>query len=110
MDTTSVVQVAGRIEAELERIKAARPALRSRCERAESIIVGQLSLSNGSRPVKVRLSADGTYTYRVRSGSKLKREYVVDPHTWSCSCPDHRRRHAACKHVISCYLMERVGA
>ena len=83
MDTISVVQVAERVEVEVERLRAARPALRSRCERAERIIVGQLSLPNGSRPIKVRLSADGTYTYRVRSGSKLKREYVIDPRPWS---------------------------
>ncbi len=90
MDEVRVTQV---VE-ELDRIKEARPTLASRVERAEHIIVTQFSVSNGSRPVRVRLHADGTHEYRVRSGSKLMREYTIDPITWSCDCPDHAKRSA----------------
>jgi hypothetical protein len=104
MDRESITQV---VE-ELERIKAARPSLASRVERAEHIIVTQMSVSNGSRPVRVRLHADGTHQYRVRSGSKLRREYVIDPMKWTCNCPDHSKRRKACKHVIACFTLERL--
>jgi hypothetical protein len=70
-------------------------------------LVAQLCTANGSRPVKVRVHADGSRSYRVRSGSKLCRSYGVDPAAWSCSCPDHRRRQAACKHALACWLLER---
>jgi hypothetical protein len=93
---------------ELDRIKEARPSLASRVERAEHIIVTQMSVSNGSRPVRVRLLAGGTHEYRVRSGSKLQREYVIDPMSWTCNCPDHAKRRAACKHVIACFALERL--
>ncbi len=97
-----------RIVEELDRIKEARPSLASRVERAEHIIVTQLSTSNGSRPVRVRLGADGTHKYFVRSGSKLQREYTIDPLSWTCTCPDHAKRSAACKHVIVCFTLERL--
>lgn len=93
---------------QLDRIKEARPSLASRVERAEHIITTQLSVSNGSRPVRVRLLAGGTHEYRVRSGSKLQREYTIDPMTWTCTCPDHERRNAACKHVVACFTLERL--
>jgi hypothetical protein len=104
MDEARITQV---VE-ELERIKEARPSLASRVERAEHIITTQLSVSNGSRPVRVRLGADGTHEYRVRSGSKLQREYTIDPLSWTCNCPDHAKRSAACKHVIACFTLERL--
>jgi hypothetical protein len=31
----------------------------------------------------------------------------VDPAAWSCDCPDHRRRQAACKHALACWVLER---
>ncbi len=105
MDDVRITQV---VE-ELERIKEARPSLASRVERAEHIIVTQMSVSNGSRPVRVRLHADGTHRYFVRSGSKLRREYVIDPLSWTCNCPDHSKRSAACKHVIACFTLEQVS-
>ncbi len=104
MDRESITQV---VE-ELERIKEARPSLASRVERAEHIICTQLSVSNGSRPVRVRLHADGTHRYFVRSGSKLQLEYTVNPMKWTCDCPDHSKRNAACKHVIACFTLERL--
>ncbi len=95
------------MERDISRLLAARPKLASRIERAEHILVSQLSVTNGSRPIKVRISGSGKLTYRVRSGSKLARFYAVDPATWTCECPDHRRRRAACKHVMACWLLER---
>jgi hypothetical protein len=95
------------MERDIARLKAARPHLGSRIERAEHILVAQLSTSNGSRPVKVRVHADGSRSYAVRSGSRLRRSYRVDPAAWSCSCPDHMRRQAACKHALACWVLER---
>jgi uncharacterized Zn finger protein len=101
MDTISVAET---MERDIARLKAARPRLTSRIERAEHILVTQLSTANGSRPVKVRVHADGSRSYAVRSDSKLCRSYRVDQKTsWECECPDHRRRKAACKHALACW-------
>ncbi len=94
------------MERDISRLLRARPVLAGRIERAEHILVSQLSMTNGSRPIKVRISG-GKITYRVRSGSKLTKSYAVDPATWTCECPDHTRRSAACKHVMACWLLER---
>ena len=102
-----VERIAQAVEEELTRLKAARPALSSRIERAEAILVMQLSVAGGYRPIKVRIHHDGSRSYIVRSGSKLCREYTVNPYIWSYDCPDHRRRHAACKHAIACWALER---
>jgi len=99
MDTTTI---AANMERDIARLKAARPQLVGRVERAEHILVTQLSTANGSRPVKVRCHADGSRSYTVRSGSKLCRSYLVSPESWSCECPDHRKRQAACKHALAC--------
>ncbi len=104
MDTQSLAEI---MERDIARLKAARPHLASRIERAEHILVTQLSTSNGSRPVKVRVHADGSRSYRVASGSKLARSYAVSPEFWSCECPDHKRRGAACKHALACWVLER---
>ncbi len=104
MDTQSVAEI---MERDIARLKAARPHLGSRIERAEHILVTQLSTANGSRPVKVRVHADGSRSYTVRSGSKLCRSYLVDQTSFSCECPDHRRRQAACKHALACWVLER---
>lgn len=98
-----------RIEQELCRLRAARPALASRISRAEHILVTQLSVSNGVRPVKVRVAADGSRSYTVSSGSKLSLSYSVDPEGFSCDCPDARRRGTGCKHAIACYVLDRVA-
>ncbi|MBA2693281.1 MAG: hypothetical protein H0U65_12455 [Rubrobacter sp.] len=104
--------VVGRIEREIARLKAARPRLATRVERAEHILVTQLSCSNRSRPLKVRVHADGSRSFAVRSGSKLRKVYTVKGSGFRCGCPDaHRkagsRRHSACKHGIACYILER---
>ena len=104
MDTATIAET---MERDIARLKAARPHLGSRIERAEHILVTQLSTSNGSRPVKIRVHADGSHSYTVRSGSRFCRSYRVDPEAWGCSCPDHRRRRAACKHALACWVLER---
>lgn len=108
MDTTTIAEI---MERDIARLKAARPQLTSRIERAEHILVSQLSTANGSRPVKVRVHADGSRSYTVRSGSRLCRSYHVDQTSWECECPDHRRRRgqrsSACKHALACWVLER---
>ncbi|MGH3086280.1 MAG: hypothetical protein ACRDSJ_03040 [Rubrobacteraceae bacterium] len=100
--------VVDRIEREIARLKAARPHLRSRIERAEHILVTQLSTANGThRPMKVRVHADGSRSFTVRSCSKLRKVYSVEAGSFRCDCPDARRRHAACKHGIAAYVLER---
>ncbi|MGH3087559.1 MAG: hypothetical protein ACRDSJ_09610, partial [Rubrobacteraceae bacterium] len=42
----------------------------------------------------------------MRSGSKLRRCYTVGGSGFECDCPEARRRHAACKHAIACWLLE----
>jgi len=106
MDTTTIAEI---MERDIARLKSVRPHLASRIERAEHILVAQLSTANGSRPVKVRVHADGTRSYTVRSGSRLCRSYLVDQTSWECECPDHKRRQAACKHALACWVLERAG-
>ncbi len=66
------VPVVEAIEREIARLKAARPRLSTRVERAEYIIATQLSTANGTvKPIKVRVHADGSRSYAVRSGAKL---------------------------------------
>ncbi len=105
MDEQRIAQVV----ATLDRIKAKRPALASRVERAEHILTVQLSVANGMRPIKVRRHADGTHTYIVRAGSKLQKTYMVEPLTFRCDCPDATNRNTACKHGIAAYVLESVG-
>jgi len=57
VDTITIAQT---MERDIARLKSARPLLTSRIERAEHILVTQLSTANGSRPVKVRIHADGS--------------------------------------------------
>ena len=42
----------------------------------------------------------GRARFLLVSGSKGA-VYVVDPTTWSCSCPDHHRRGAGCKFSVA---------
>ncbi len=106
MDTTTIAET---MERDIARLKSARPQLASRIERAEHILVSQLSSANRSRPVKVRVYADGSRSYVVRSGSKLCRSYLVDQTSWECECPDHKKCDAACKHALACWVLERAG-
>ncbi len=107
MATASVVEtIAERIERELERVRAARPALSSRISRAEGIVVTHLSCRR-QRLIRVRVR-DGRPRFLV-SGSKGA-VYVVDPASWGCSCPDHHRRGAGCKHALACWALWRASA
>lgn len=106
--STGIEKIATKAEAALDRLRSDRPALASRIDKAEAIIVQQLSISNGYRPIRVRVHPDGDYTYLVASGSKLSRRYEVNPHIWSCDCPDHRRRGTGCKHAIATWVLELV--
>ncbi len=103
---TSVEQIAETVERELERVRAARPALASRVERAGNILVTHLSCRR-QRVVRVRVR-DGRPRFLV-SGS-AGAVYVVDPADWSCTCPDHHRRGVGCKHSIACWALWRASA
>ncbi len=99
MSNTSVVEtVAGRIEQELARVRAARPTLAARISRAENILVTHLSCRR-QRTIRVRVR-DGRARFLVSgSGGAV---YVVDPSDWSCTCPDlHRRGRAASTRLLA---------
>lgn len=106
MDTITVAQsIAERVEWELERVKACRPGLGSRVERATDIVAVHLSCCR-QRVIRVRVFG-GAARFLV-SGSNGA-VYVVDPASWSCTCPDHHRRGSACKHALACWALARVG-
>ena len=106
IETSLVETVAARIEQELARVRAARPTLASRISRAENILVTHLSCRR-QRTIRVRVSG-GRARFLV-SGSEGA-VYVVDPASWSCSCPDHHRRGAGCKHALACWALWRASA
>ena len=99
--------VAERVERELLRVRAARPHLAARVDRAAHIVVAHLSCRR-QRLIRVRTHAGGRARFLVSgSGGAV---YVVDPADWSCTCPDHHRRGAACKHSIACWALWRASA
>ncbi len=107
MIENSVVEtIAERVERELERVRAARPSLSSRISRADGIIVTHLSCKR-QRLIRVRIR-DGRARFLVNGSDGAV--YVVDPATWGCSCPDHHRRGAACKHALACWALWRASA
>ena len=107
MIETSVVEtIAERVERELERVRAARPALSSRVSRAEGLIVAHLSCRR-QRVIRVRVA--GACTRFLVSGSKGA-VYIVDPATWECTCPDAHRRGKGCKHALACWALWRASA
>jgi hypothetical protein len=106
IESSVVETIAGRIEQELARVRAARPALASRVSRAENILVTHLSCRR-QRTIRVRVR-DGRPRFLVSgSGGAV---YVVDPSDWSCTCPDHHRRGAGCKHALACWALWRASA
>ncbi len=120
MDTTTIAhpaprptpetareQIAAAVERELERVRAARPALASRVSRAENILVTHLSCRR-ARMIRVRVR-DGVRPRFLVSGSGGA-VYVVDPVSWGCTCPDHHRRGAGCKHSIAAWALWRASA
>ena len=106
MDTTSVERIAEAVERELARVKAARPGLASRVERAGNIVVTHLSCRR-QRVIRVRVR-DGRPRFLVSGAGGAV--YVVDPSEWSCTCPDHHRRGAGCKHSIAAWALWRASA
>ncbi len=105
MSTTSVHHAVDRVERELARLRAARPAMAARIDKAEALLVAHLSApSPASRPIRVRVHADGGRSYTVRSGSKLSKSYTVDGFTFGCPCPAT----VPCYHALACYVLDRV--
>jgi hypothetical protein len=101
--------LAGQVEAELDRLRAARPALADRIDRAAGILLLQLSSPPRMRPIRCRVGAMGP-KFLVSSGRERGATYVLRPHTWACSCPDqHRTGLRACKHSISCWILWKIG-
>ena len=102
--------MAERIEEEIARLKAARPILDARIDRAARIVVVQLSSPPASRPVRCRVRKGGRRVYLVSSLTSGGVTYEVNPADWSCSCPDaHRGSSVACKHSISSWLLARAA-
>ncbi len=104
--TTTIERIAEAVEAELARLRAARPALHSRIERAESIIVTHLSCRR-ARVIRVRVRGGRARFLVSGSGGAV---YVVDPASWSCSCPDAHRHGKGCKHALACWALWRASA
>lgn len=103
MDTIRIQHTA-RIEQELSRLRTARPEMESRIEKAEHLIVTQLSVPAHVRPIKA--AANGSvHSYKVRSGSRLSKTYTVSRASWTCDCPATK----TCYHVIGCWLLERAS-
>lgn len=103
IETSVLDTIAERIERELDRVRAARPHLASRVGRAENLLVAHLSCRRQNL-IKVRCTA-GRPRFLVQGGRGAV--YVVDPATFTCTCPDHHRRGAGCKHSIACYALSR---
>ncbi len=106
MAAPAVAEVAEAVEHVLDRLRVARPRLADRISRAENLVVAHLSCRR-QRVIRVRVR-DGRARFLV-SGSKGA-VYVVDPGDWSCTCPDHHRRGAGCKHALACWALWRASA
>ena len=92
------------VEEELARLREKRPGLASRLDRAGHLLVVHLS-DPRSGTIRVRVGSDGCPRFVVRSLASAG-VYVVDPRdSWRCSCPDHHRRDAACKHSLACWCL-----
>ena len=99
MDTITVAQnIAECVEQELARVRAARPSLASRISRAENILVTHHS-SRRQRVLRVRTYGGRAPFLVSGSGGAV---YIVDPASWSCSCPDHYLGGAAWGHSVAC--------
>ena len=106
IETSVVEHIAESVERELARVRAARPGLASRVERAGDIITTHLSCRR-QRVIRVRIR-DVRPRFLVNgSGGAV---YVVDPAGWGCSCPDAHRRGKGCKHALACWALWRASA
>ncbi len=97
------------VEKELARLAEARPHLGDRIGRAAQLIVVHLSSPPRSRPIRCRVRAGGRPVLLVASLSSRGAVYEVCPETWRCSCPDHHRRDAACKHSLAGWVLWRAS-
>jgi SWIM zinc finger len=97
--------LADAVEEALDRLRAARPHLESRLDRATSILVVHLSSTARVRPIKIRVRKNGSPVFLVASLTSGGAVYEVSPRDWSCSCPDYHRRGAACKHGIAAWIL-----
>ncbi len=104
--STSLDEIADRIEEEIAHLRAKRPHLEDRIDRASHILLTHLSCPR-QRVIRFRIGANGRGSFLV-NGSRGA-VYTVDPSSWTCSCPDHHRRDAICKHAISCWLLMRAS-
>jgi hypothetical protein len=104
---TNQEEVAEAVEREIELLQRLRPALEARIARAASILVVHLS-SPKAGILKVR-TRGGRPRVLVRSTSNNGAVYVVDPGSWSCTCPDFHRRGTACKHCVAAYVLWQVS-
>ncbi len=97
--------MADAVEEVLARLRGARPHLEGRIDRAATYLVVHMSSSTRTRPIKIRVRKNGRPVFLVASLSHGGAVYEVDPQDWSCSCPDHHRRGAACKHSIAAWVL-----
>ena len=70
----STDQLAALIEAEIERIRWARPHLSSRLDRAANLLLLQLASPPRTRPIRVRIGADGKRRFLVASSRAVLRK------------------------------------
>ncbi len=101
----SLEEIAGRIEAEIDRLRAKRPALGERLDRTANLLVTHLSCRRQG-VIRVRVSGGRPRFLVSGSGGAV---YVVDPADWSCSYPDAHRRGKGCKHSLACYALVRAS-
>jgi hypothetical protein len=101
--------LADRAEAELDRLRVAKPELESRIDRAAGILLLQLSSPPRSRPIRCRVGAMGP-TFLVNSVTDRGGTYVINPRFFTCSCPDFSRRGKGCKHALAAFVLWRLAA
>ena len=106
--STHTELLASRVEAELDRLRTARPALSERIDRAASILVMHLASPPRLRLVRCRIGASGA-RFLVSSATSGGVVYAVDPRSWGCTCPDFHRRNAACKHGICSWILYKIA-
>ncbi len=97
--------LADAVEETLARLRAARPHLEGRLDRAATIVVVHLSSAARTRPIRCRIRKNGKRVFLVTSLSAGGAVYEVDAQDYSCSCPDFHRRDAACKHGIAAWIL-----
>ena len=99
-------QVAARVEEEIALLREQRPGLGARLDRATNLLVVHLACPR-QRVIRVRIRMNGHARFLVNGSEGAV--YIVDPETWSCSCPDYHRRDAICKHALASYLLWRAA-